>query len=397
MSNVKNSAFKVMYIAASGVMYGANKSMFALLCDLRERYNIEPVVLIAGQSFIKPKSVNSALAMQLKEKGIKCYEVPYFQWRDFPNKSDGIINRLKLTFFNKINIISSLRVVHKESPDIIHSNTTITSLGADISRLSGIPHIWHLREYGDKDYNMNFKCGNKTIHKNFAAAKLVAISESIKKYYHIINHDFDIKTIYNGIDESDIDVANITDKAQSCKTIDFCCVGVLSKNKNQQEAIKAASILKNNGIDNFRVHFFGNGEYENHLADMAMQLGTEDKIVFHGYCADILKEISSMDVGLTLSKEEAFGRVTVEYMLSKMPVIGTDSGGTPELIQDGHNGFLYKYGNAQKLAEHMSYFIENPQTITQMGEYAREFSVEKFSMKNNTDAIYNLYRGMFDN
>ena len=56
------------------------------------------------------------------------------------------------------------------------------------------------------------------------------------------------------------------------------------------------------------------------------------------------------DVALMCSRAEAFGRVTVEAMKASLPVCGTDSGGTPEIVIDGVNGLLFEPGSSASLA-----------------------------------------------
>ena len=56
-----------------------------------------------------------------------------------------------------------------------------------------------------------------------------------------------------------------------------------------------------------------------------------------------------MDVGIVSSDNEAFGRTTIEGMLSTLAMIGRNSGGTTEQIRDGQTGFLYD-GSVKDLA-----------------------------------------------
>ena len=92
------------------------------------------------------------------------------------------------------------------------------------------------------------------------------------------------------------------------------------------------------------------------------------------------------------SEEEAFGRVTVEAMMSRMPVIGSDSGANPELIVSGETGLLFKRGDAESLADQMQRMIENPEMISHMGDQAYERAVTNFGLNKNLDQIEQLYR-----
>ena len=61
------------------------------------------------------------------------------------------------------------------------------------------------------------------------------------------------------------------------------------------------------------------------------------------------------------------GRVTAEAMASARPVIGYDSDGTTELIDDGHNGLLYD-GSTKDLAASMNRFVNNPNLARSFGQ-----------------------------
>jgi len=116
----------------------------------------------------------------------------------------------------------------------------------------------------------------------------------------------------------------------------------------------------------------------------------EKYVELAGYRYDVEMLLRKMDVGVMSSYKEAFGRVTIEYMSNYMPVIGTATGGTKELIENGGNGFLYDLGNSIDLLEKMERFINEPYLIKDMGLRAREFS-EKFSAETNADNIYRIY------
>lgn len=385
---------KVLFIAAGGSYYGANKSMLALIVDLRERYDVNAQVAVVGQNFWKVSLENSPFVIALQENNIPVYCLPYFQWRDIPNHNDGFISDVKLYILNRINLIKIMGTIKDFEPDIIQSNNTAFDLGKRIADYKRIPHIFHLREYGDLDYGMVFKVSHSYVNKVFNESTCIAISESIKKYYQDSFGISDIKRIYNGID-----VSQYRPKKQNKKDeiIRFCCVGVISKSKNQIEAIRSAKVLLESGVHNFQVHFYGDGgEYEYDLKRFVNENDLGKYIVFHGYSSNIGEELLNMDVGLMLSKNEAFGRVTIEYMLSGMPVIASKRGASAELIQEGQQGYLYEFGNEVELAECMRRFCYSQKQIEIMGKLAYAHAVNNFSMRKNTDAIYRVYLELYN-
>lgn len=385
---------KVLFIAAGGSYYGANRSMLALIADLRERYDVDVRVAVVGQKFWKVSLENSPLVIALRENNIPVYSLPYFQWRDIPNHNDGFISYVKLHTLNRINLMKIMRVIEEFEPDIIHSNNTAFDLGKRIADYKRVPHIFHLREYGDLDYGMVFKVKHSYVNKVFNDSTCIAISESIKNYYRDNFGINDIKCIYNGIDVSKYRAKNQNKKDE---VIHFCCVGVISESKNQIEAIRSAKVLLESGVYNFQLHFYGDGgEYEHDLRRFVNENELAEKVVFHGYSSNIEEELLNMDVGLMLSKNEAFGRVTIEYMLSGMPVIASKGGASAELILEGQHGYLYDLGNETELAECMKRFCYSRKQIEIMGKLAYTHAVKNFSMRKNTDAIYKVYLELYN-
>ncbi len=115
-------------------------------------------------------------------------------------------------------------------------------------------------------------------------------------------------------------------------------------------------------------------------------------VVFCGLVNDMLTLRKKCDVEIVASRAEAFGRVTVEAMRASNPVIGSATGGTIELIQDGVTGFLYEHKDDAALAECMKRFIEQPMLAYEMGQRAYEWSVDKFTSEENVKGVLELYR-----
>lgn len=90
------------------------------------------------------------------------------------------------------------------------------------------------------------------------------------------------------------------------------------------------------------------------------------------------------------SRAEAFGRVTVEYMLKGIPVIGARSGATTELISDKETGILYELGNPIDLAEKILFLHHNPELIERLVKDAYQYAVKNFSEDRYTNNVMNV-------
>ncbi|GAB2293571.1 hypothetical protein Dimus_027780 [Dionaea muscipula] len=86
---------------------------------------------------------------------------------------------------------------------------------------------------------------------------------------------------------------------------------------------------------------------------------------------------------------ETFGRVTIEAMAFGLPVLGTDAGGTKEIVENNVTGLLHPVGRQgnKVLAENLKFLLENPSFRRQMGARGRE-KVEKMYLKRH---MYKLF------
>ena len=116
-----------------------------------------------------------------------------------------------------------------------------------------------------------------------------------------------------------------------------------------------------------------------------------DNVELAGFVSDMNALRRRSDVEIVASTMEAFGRVTVEAMLSGNPVLAADSGANGELIENGRTGWLFETGNEQALADKMLMVIENKSTIRIIGKNAFHAAVLKYLSHRNTQEIENLY------
>ena len=127
------------------------------------------------------------------------------------------------------------------------------------------------------------------------------------------------------------------------------------------------------------------------LRQMVEELGLKDKVIFTGFRSDMAQIYAAMDIVVLASNAEGFGRVTIEAMALAKPVVGTNSGATPEIIVDGVTGLLFTPGDSAKLADELAFLLNNPQVARQMGLSGRKIVEEKFNIRQNATEIQDIY------
>lgn len=113
-------------------------------------------------------------------------------------------------------------------------------------------------------------------------------------------------------------------------------------------------------------------DYERMLRRHVHQLDLQDHVHFIPHSDRIHEWYAALDLFLLTSRGETFGTVTIEAMHFGLPIAGTNSSGTPELLEHGHAGLLYEPGNADELSQCCMRYLESPELARSTGEYAAQ-------------------------
>lgn len=373
---------KVLFVTYCRAVFGANLSLINLICDLRKRYNIEPVVLI-------PSVQDGDFHLALQKENISYHIHELKSWVVPENKRLKWARGIKTFLHNKKEIKKWKTLLEKENFDVVYSNNSTIQYGADLADVLNLPHIWHVREYLKEYYKITFNYPLYLVKRKFKKSKkVVMVSNALRESFESNIYSGDnIITIYNGIKSS----KSLKEKWNHDKKLQICNVGALQEGKRQIDLLLAAEKLVEQGVTNFHISFIGSGEeYEHKLKELCETKNLQEYITFMGYCSNVDQILDKMDIGTICSKNEAFGRATVEYMFSSLSVIGAQGSGTSEIIENGRTGYLYTSGNIDELAECIKKFIGDREELIRIGTSAYKHAKEKFMIKKNTDAIYQI-------
>lgn len=384
----------ILFVADADCKYGASYSMKQLIGGILEYGDdIEISVILPFRI-----DVTNELEDYYRQLGCNVYKIfyePFYQnvpeqkWK-FPVKyfirgMEYLIGRWTGTFFlrNKIDM---------KAIDIIHSNSSREDLGAALALKYHKPLIWHIREFGDKDYKCFSLRRNYIGLMNEAAKEFIAVSDAVKE--HWIEKGLDgtkVFRIYNGI------CAQVNVKKAYRETDDskmkFLMMGSVCETKGQYQLIKACALMTEKEKERIIIDIIGGGteSYLKKIGEMIAKYELTKSVRLLGYQKDAWKTIHSYDCGIMCSKSEGFGRVTVEYMMAGLPVIASDTGANPELIIESENGMLYRWNDIEDLKEKMVYLLNHAAALKQMGENARKYAISHFSAALNSELVYREY------
>lgn len=374
-------------------MAGAFQSMARLCKILQDEMGYEILVLLRA----KGNGVKL-----LDEYGIKYHTIKSYNWI-VPDHPTTLFRKVELIIriitkplaimWNKIAIKKITELIKREKVDIVHLNTTYIYVPAIAAMNSKTPFVWHLREFLEEDQHKriwNRKKGYELIEK---ANAVVTISDSLYEKYHSRLIDANLVRIYNGIDK---DYYYKQDhELFTNSTISIVMVGTINTSKGQAQAIQACESIYNKGIQNFDLTFVGEiNRYAKSLQNMVDKVGLNNNIHFVGLKRDTAEYYKKSDIALVCSRFEAFGRVTVEAMMGGCLVIGANSGGTIELINDKVTGLLYKSGDADDLCKKLEYVITHLDEMKTIAQNGQAYMIENMTARRNATRIHELYQAV---
>lgn len=368
----------VLFVTHYSSLYGANFSMIQLILELREK-GVQSTVLMPVDDMVK--------GLPLWEK-LNTLGIPYVKAKVKTIKSDSWKKVVPKYLYAHALYADVYDKIADKRFDIVHTNTSVIDVGAYIARRNGAKHVWHLREFGDLDYNLLTPFGKwfqKVIYGGDNA--FVAISQKIRDHYKRYIDDRNIRVIYNGVKP----LPMLEPSADA--TVRFCIVGMMQESKRQLDVVKAAAELRRRGVGGFHVSIIGDGveEYEQSVTRYIADYDLASYVTMTGRQENVPELLTKMDVGITASSHEAFGRVTVEYMMVGLAVITSDGGASTEIVKDGDTGLIYRSGEISELADKMQSLIENPMKREQLALKGHRHAMDNFQSKTNSEAIYRLY------
>lgn len=107
---------------------------------------------------------------------------------------------------------------------------------------------------------------------------------------------------------------------------------------------------------------------------------------------ELINYYHAVDVYVSSSCHESFGKVLVEAMACGLPVVATATTGSKEIVVNEKNGFLVPVGDEKALAKKVLYLLNEPEIAKQMGEAGRKMVRERFNQQKTIQKIINFWR-----
>jgi glycosyltransferase involved in cell wall biosynthesis len=356
---------RIAFLTHYTELYGANQSLLNLIDGLR-RYGHEPAVICPDRG---------DLLDALARRGVDAAVHPFAWWSSPHPTPQGAAKRflINLRRLPKID-----QQITEWKTDLVYSNSSVFCVGALAATRLGLPHVWHIREFGDRDYDLYPDVGKSVFRRTLLTADATLfVSRALKHALLGRRNPKSAHVVYNGVaaeavfDERRRMAESFRGRRQP---FTFVLVGRFRESKGQDIAIRAFAQIAQKHQD-VRILLVGGAgqtgdqDYFNRCRQLVQSLQISDRVEFWGYVPDPERAFLASDAALMCSRNEAMGRVTVEAMSACRPVIGFACGGTPELIENDRTGLLY-YSGADALAEKMEIYVNMQDLARSHGETA---------------------------
>jgi glycosyltransferase involved in cell wall biosynthesis len=147
-------------------------------------------------------------------------------------------------------------------------------------------------------------------------------------------------------------------------------------------------------VPHLRVVLVGDGPLRADLEKLAEGLKMRDRVDFLGDRRDIRAILASLDITVLPSSSESLSNVIMESMAAGVPVVASNVGGNPELVENGKTGFLFAAGNEEQFADALEKLVAQPELRKQFGSSARQQALAEYSIPRVRDRYQDLYMSL---
>jgi glycosyltransferase involved in cell wall biosynthesis len=285
--------------------------------------------------------------------------------------------------------------------DLVHLNNSIL-VNHDwmlAARLTGTPCVSH-----ERGINERYPGPARYFGRQLAA--IICISDSVRTTMETRGADFgNLVTIHNGLDPEAL-VFRVAPEALraeyglSAETPVVVMVGNIKGWKGQDTLVRAIDRVRRT-CPAVRCLLVGDTSpldraYDTTLRELVASLGLTEHIVFTGFQRHVADFMRMADVVVHASVlPEPFGRVILEAMACRKPVIGSRGGAIPEIVEEGETGLTFPPGDAEALAAALESLLADPARARRLGERGYDRLLAQFHIAQNVQATERVYEGLF--
>jgi len=381
----------VYILSATDPFGGATKSFMMLLNGVRQ-HAIMPIVIVPDQN---------GLYSNLIKEGIETYVIP-----SRPNTYPNLRRSKDLLLFlpriagrfliNYIAIRKMTKLLRNRDVDIIHTNVSVINIGYQSAKRLNIPHVYHVREYLDLDFNIHYFPIQGCIRRQLEHSYSICITKDIQ-CHHQLTENRKSRIIYNGIMP-----AQIT-KAVNVQKNYFLFAGRIEPAKGLYDLVVSYANYADKSKKPLPLYIAGkviHQLYYKQIIHFIQQKNLENLINILGERNDIYLLMQQAKAIVIPSRFEGFGRCMAEAMFNGCLVIGRYTGGTKEQYDNGlqleGEEIALKYETGTELSDCLHRVASGTEDFNPYTDRAFHSVNMLYSMETNTSNTIKFYQDIIN-
>ncbi len=381
---------RILYILSStDSKGGATKAFMSMLAGLMTEKKVSPCVVLPSKQDVYYK---------FKDMGIPVLVTPLRMsiYPDWHTAKTLVLFPIKLIYWQWVNRKSVKRVIdfaERQIVQIIHTNVGVIDVGYRAAQQLQIPHIYHLREYGNKDFGMNYFPSRKFFIRQLQGTKSysICITKDIMHYNKQTGSETS-RVIYDAI------CPKQTSLTERVKKNYFFYAGRIEYAKGLDLLLQGYARYAEKTDEPWPLYIAGKDVDMNYSAGLKKFIQDKklDYVRFLGELPDITKWMQEAKAIIIPSRFEGFGLCMTEAMFNGCLVIGNDTGGTHEQFENGlemeGTEIGLRYETPEQLAEQLISLRQLPeQKYNDMIRRAFHNVNERYSIEANTTQMLAFY------
>jgi glycosyltransferase involved in cell wall biosynthesis len=350
---------------------GAEKSLLAVLDDWQTQ---DP-----GLELIVVVPTSAAMHDAARDRGLETLVISMTGWT-VPDVDGGFAQRRLRARENAAATRALRRLIADRAPALVVTNTLVLPWGALAAAMTGVPHVWFVREFGDEVQGFHWPEGRDAALADIGrlSCAVVANSRSVAAMLepfvppgslHVSLPPVNLEHVRQRAREGSQSVG------QPFSTDARLRIGVLgrvTRSKGQWRLVESLGQVVTDGMEVCFVGGVLDPGAEEVLTARARQIAPTARLTFAGEQENPFAWMAPCDVAVIPSEKEAFGRSTLESLALGLPVVTTSSGAGAELVEHGRTGFLVEPEDHAALAAALDRYAVEPGLIAEHGRAARE-------------------------
>jgi glycosyltransferase involved in cell wall biosynthesis len=337
----------------------------------------------------------SSMSFVADELGVEVVDVPY-------------LHREVSPILDPLSVRAVVQLIRRVRPHILHTHTAKAgAIGRTAAALAGearppiVVHTFHghvLRGYFDPIRTAAYTNVERALARQ--TTRLVAVSPEVRDdlvelgvappgRFTVIRLGIDLdRRIAEGTADG-ASLRRLFGVADGTFVVGW--IGRMTAIKHLPDVLAAFAALRARGID-ATLCLVGDGPDREAVEERAHTLGIARHTLFVGYQRDVAPYYGLFDVLLLPSGNEGTPVVAIESLAAGTPVVATDVGGVPDVVENGRSGFLTRVGDINAIVDALERLARDPDLRHDLGQAGREWTIPRYRVDRLVDDVDALYR-----